>query len=112
MKGRLLLGITYKDQLYFDFKVKLLSVAGECRALEIVDGLHLNEDESKRSRSEIMLNELAFLTQQLEVDGIPQDVITAEFLLENLAPDDYLLIWSLIDKLRKKHINAGENLKE
>ncbi|PJG83766.1 hypothetical protein [Caviibacterium pharyngocola] len=108
MDGRLLLGVPYNGTLHFDFKVKLLSLAGECQALEWAEELDLPEEE-KQNREEKLLHELCFLVPQLDIDGIPETVLTPRFLLQNLSPSDYVLVWGQLDNLRKKHIDAGAN---
>lgn len=42
---RLLLGIPYGDSRYFDFDVRLLTLGGECAALEKIAELGLDEKE-------------------------------------------------------------------
>ena len=125
MEGRLLFGVPYQGTLHFDVNVKLLSLAGECHALELLEDLglpepaSLSEQEEKDvaqealnplSRMETLLSELVFVSQQLEIVGIPQAVLTPQFLLDNLTPADYVLIWGLLDNLRKKRIEDGGNL--
>lgn len=56
-----------------------------------------------------MLVDLAYLSEQLDIIGIAQDKLTPQFLLDNLATDDYVLITQAIADLRKKHIDAGES---
>lgn len=105
---RLLLGIPYGDRRYFDFDVRLLTLGGECAALEKVSELGLDEKENL-TKAEQMLVDLAYLSEQLDIIGIAQDKLTPQFLLDNLATDDYVLITQAIAELRKKHIDAGEN---
>lgn len=105
---RLLLGISYGGVLYFDFNVKLLTLGGECAALEKVAELGLDKKETL-NQAEQMLIDLAYLSEQLDVVGIPQDKLTPTFLLDHLATDDYVLVTEAISDLRKKHIDAGEN---
>lgn len=105
---RLLLGIPYGDRRHFDFDVRLLTLGGECAALEKVAELGLHEKE-KLTKAEQMLVDLAYLSEQLDIIGIAQDKLTPQFLLDNLATDDYVLITQAIAELRKKHIDAGEN---
>lgn len=105
---RLLLGMPYGDSRYFDFDVRLLTLGGECAALEKVTELGLDEKE-KLTKAEQMLVDLAYLSEQLDIIGIAQDKLTPQFLLDNLATDDYVLITQAIADLRKKHIDAGES---
>ena len=104
---RLLLGIPYGERRYFDFDVRLLTLGGECAALEKVAELGLDEKENL-TRAEQMLVDLAYLSEQLDIIGIAHK-LTPQFLLDNLATDDYVLITQAIAELRKKHIDAGEN---
>ncbi|THA10501.1 hypothetical protein [Rodentibacter pneumotropicus] len=106
---RLLLGIPYLGNRYFDVEVRLLTLGGECAALDTVAELGLAEKETLNT-AERMLVDLAYLCEQIEVKGIAKAKITPEFLLDNLATDDYTLINEAIVELRKKHIDAGESL--
>lgn len=108
MRGRFLMGVMHDGVLHYNFSVKLLSLGGECEALDLIDDLNL-PDEDNRNRAENMLAELCFLAQQIEIDGINRDVLTPQFLLDNLSPDDYVLAWGLLGDLRKKQIDAGAN---
>lgn len=105
---RLLLGIPFNSKRYFDVEVRLLTLGCECAALEKVAELGLDEKETL-SKAEQMLVDLAYLSEQIDVIGIDKTALTPEFLLNNLATDDYLLITEAIAELRKKHIDAGEN---
>ena len=98
---RLLLGIPYGNSRRFDFEVRLLTLGGECAALEKIAELGLDEKEK--------LTKAAYLSEQLDIIGIAQDKLTPQFLLDNLATDDYVLITQAIADLRKKHIDAGES---
>lgn len=105
---RLLLGIPYQGKRYFDFDVRLLTLGGECVALEKIAELGLEEKETL-TKAEQMLVDLAYLSEQFDVTGIPKDALTPQFLLDNLSTDDYMLITKAIAELRKKHIDAGED---
>ncbi|OOF46943.1 hypothetical protein BKK52_10555 [Rodentibacter trehalosifermentans] len=106
---RLLFGLPFNDQRHFDFEVNLLTLGGECAALEKIAELGLDSKE-KLNKAEQMLVDLAYLSEQFKVLGIPKDTLTPQFLLNNLATDDYVLITQAIAELRKKHIDAGESL--
>lgn len=105
---RLLLGLPFGGQRHFEFKVKLLTLGGECAALEKVDALKLGEKE-RLTRAEQTLVDLAYFSEQVEIDGIAPAQLTPAYLLEHLATDDYVLINDAILALRKKHIAAGES---
>ncbi|OOF45611.1 hypothetical protein BKK51_05875 [Rodentibacter trehalosifermentans] len=105
---RLLLGIPYQGKRYFDIELRLLTLGGECAALEKVAELGLDEKETL-NKAEQMLVDLAYLSEQIDVVGIDKTALTPEFLLDNLTTDDYVLITEAIAELRKKHIADGDN---
>jgi hypothetical protein len=109
MKTRLKLGVLYNGTLHHDVLVKILTMGGECQALEVINDLGLSDKETL-STAEQMLVDLAYLAQQVEFDGIPREAVTPVFLLDNLATDDYVLINNEINQLRKKRMGVSENL--
>ena len=108
MKTRLKLGVLYNGTLHHDVLVKILTMGGECQALEVINDLGLSDKETL-STAEQMLVDLAYLAQQVEFDGIPREAVTPVFLLDNLATDDYVLINNEINQLRKKRMGVSEN---
>lgn len=108
LNGRLLLGVLYQGKLHFDFSVNVLSLGGECAALDTLAELGIEGENL--TIAERTLTDLAYLQQQLVIDGIPQAALTPAFLLDNLSTDDYLLVQTQIALLRKKRQDAGESL--
>ena len=108
MKTRLKLGVLYNGTLHHDMLVKILTVGGECQALEVISDLGLSDKETL-SHAEQMLVDLAYLAQQVEFDGIPREAVTPAFLLDNFATDDYVLINNEINQLRKKRMGVSES---
>lgn len=108
MKTRLKLGVLYNGTLHHDVLVKILTVGGECQALEVINDLGLSDKETL-STAEQMLVDLAYLAQQVEFDGIPREEVTPTYLLDNLATDDYVLINNEINQLRKKRMSVSGN---
>ncbi|HHF4602120.1 hypothetical protein MY691_07915 [Haemophilus influenzae] len=108
MKTRLKLGVLYNGTLHHDVLVKILTVGGECQALEVINDLGLSDKETL-STAEQMLVDLAYLAQQVEFDGIPREEVTPAYLLDNLATDDYVLINNEINQLRKKRTGVSES---
>lgn len=108
MKTRLKLGVLYNGTLHHDMLVKILTVGGECQALEVISDLGLSDKETL-SHAEQMLVDLAYLAQQVDFDGIPREAVTPAFLLDNLATDDYVLINNEINQLRKKRMGVSES---
>lgn len=108
VKGRFLLGVSYQDKLHYDFHAKILTMGAECTALDVIADLGLEKDSPKAADK--MLVDLAYLAQQIEIEGIPQAALTPQFLLDNLSTDDYLLAMEQIALLRKKRQDVGETL--
>lgn len=108
MKTRLKLGVLYNGTLHHDVLVKILTVGGECQALEVINDLGLSDKETL-STAEQMLVDLAYLAQQVEFDGVPCEAVTPAYLLDNLATDDYVLINNEINQLRKKRMGVSES---
>ena len=108
MKTRLKLGVLYNGTLHHDVLFKILTVGGECQALEVINDLGLSDKETL-STAEQMLVDLAYLAQQVEFDGIPREEVTPAYLLDNLATDDYVLINNEINQLRKKRTGVSES---
>ena len=108
METRLKLGVPYNGTLHHDVTVKILTVGGECLALEAISDLGLS-DKGTLSTAEQMMVDLAYLAQQVEFRWIPRDVVTPKFLLNNLATDDYVLINNEINQLRKKRMGVSES---
>lgn len=107
MQGRLLLGLPFEGKRYFDFSVNILTIGGECEALEWIVEEGLAKEELTQAESALV--DLAYLCAQLEVHGIPKFILEPSYLLENLSTDDYLIINEAVSALRKKHIDAGDN---
>lgn len=104
--GAFLLGVPYQGKLHYSFAVKILTLGGECTALDLIAELGIEADSQDSSHT--MLVDLAYLSQQLTIDGVPDAVLTPQFLLDNLSTDDYLLVKEAISTLRKKRFDAGE----
>lgn len=106
--ARLLLGVSYQNKIYHQFEIFPLTLAGECQAMEVIENLGLHEVDTL-SYQQQRLVELAYLAQQITIDGIPRDLLTPEFLFNALSTDDYVLINEKIAEMRKKRIDAGAN---
>ena len=112
MKVTLNLGIDYNDKTYRDCSVRLLTMGGQCTAQEMIADLGIEENSEALSNTEKTLVDMAYLSQQITVEGIDKADVTAQFLFDNLATDDY---WTLIEatlELRKKRLENGESQSE
>ncbi|AIZ78756.1 hypothetical protein [Actinobacillus equuli] len=112
MKVTLNIGIDYNGKIIRDCTVQFLTMGGQCTAQEMIADLCISEDEEALSQREKTLIEMAYLSQQVEFDGIPHCDVDAEFLLDNLTTDDY---WQLVEatlELRKKRLENGVSQSE
>ncbi|WP_239349820.1 hypothetical protein [Snodgrassella communis] len=105
--GKLVYGLAYNGQMYFDYTVKPLTLADELKALEVLEETGLIEDVSGAKKA--ILTTLAYWAQQLEVSGIDAENLSVEFLLHNLASEDYQSILTSMEALRSKSIAAGQS---
>ncbi len=105
MKVELGLGIEYQGKVFKQAEVRLLTMGGQCTALEMIDALGINEENA--NHTEKTLVDMAYLSQQVSFDGIPAENVDAQFLFEHLTTDDY---WQLLEAtltLKKKRIENG-----
>ncbi|AEG42282.1 hypothetical protein Q7306_05010 [Glaesserella parasuis] len=103
-----LLGFEYQGKVFKQANVRLLTMGGQCTALEMIDAMGI--DEENASHKEAILVDMAYLSQQVSFDGIPAEIVDAQFLFEHLATDDY---WQLLEAtlmLKKKPIGNGASL--
>lgn len=99
-QGRLIFGLPFNGQRHHNFTVKPLTIGNELKAQALLDDL--GDDAA-----ELIHETLAYWQYQLSVDGINQDVITVDYLLEHLTSDDYTIISDTLDLLRVKYVAAG-----
>lgn len=100
-----LLGFEYQGKVFKQANVRLLTMGGQCTALEMIDAMGINEENA--SHKETTLVDMAYLSQQVSFDGIPAEIVDAQFLFDHLATDDY---WQLLEAtlaLKKKPIENG-----
>ncbi|MBE2895454.1 hypothetical protein HPC38_00980 [Pasteurellaceae bacterium HPA106] len=93
----------YQGKPHFAFSLSLLTLRGRCKAFDVMESIGLLGIEDRPLTSEEkMLEDLSYLGQQLEIEGIPQSVLTPEFLLDNLLAYDYTVVIDALTVLRKK----------
>lgn len=112
MKVTLNLGIEYNGKILRDCTVRLLTMGGQCTAQEMIADLGIEENSEALSKREQTLVDMAYLSQQVTFDGLDKEAVTAQFLFDNLATDDY---WTLIEatlELRKKRLENGASQSE
>ncbi len=99
-------GVLFDCEVHKSFSAKLLTVGGNCAVQEALAELNIDA-ESTNVRDKAIID-MAYLSQQVEIEGIPQDTLTANFLLENLSEEDHWVILEEILQLRKKRLGDTE----
>lgn len=105
--GKLVYGLEYNQQMYFDYTVKPLTLADELKALELLEDTSLITDVPDAEKA--IITTLAYWAQQLQVPGIEPENLSVEFLFNNLASEDYQSILTSMESLRSKSIAAGRS---
>ena len=97
-------GLTYKGKAVSEIRLKPLTVGGELAAFALIDDLpELSEHATKAELLQRdILETLTYWSQQIEADGIPSDILTAQWLMENLSTEDYHTVMEAQEDLRLK----------
>lgn len=105
VNGKLIYGIEVEGKYYYDFTIQPLTLAAE---LTVLDYLEANNQYTENSETyKLVVESLAFWTQQLTFNGLSPDKLTVELLLDNLTSEDYQTILTSLSELREKSIAAG-----
>lgn len=103
------LGIAYQGKYYKHCRVKLLSIGGEMRALDTLNTLGIDLSQESHSSRDITRINLAYLAQQVEFEGLPEEALSPDVLIEALTSSDHAKIQAQIEVLQKKRLAYGEN---
>ena len=98
-------GLEYEGETHFQAALKPLTIGGERD--DNLPALPENPSEAQQSRRAVQ-ETLIYWAQQLSIDGIPQDIITADYLLNHLSGADYSLLVDEMETLRSKSTAATE----
>lgn len=97
-------GLTYLDKTVGEIRLKPLSVGGELAAFALIDDLP--ELPGDATKAELLhrdvLETLAYWSQQIVADNIPSDILTAQWLMDNLSIQDYHTVMEAQEDLRLK----------
>ncbi|MDO4434388.1 MAG: hypothetical protein Q4B82_07405 [Alysiella sp.] len=101
-------GLQYNGATHFQAALKPLSIGAELAAMadeEDLPELPENASNAQIAHHNVQKN-LIYWAQQLEVDGIPTDILTADYLLANLSGEDYAQLFDVQERLRAKSTDA------
>lgn len=101
-------GLDYQGKTYFQAALKPLSIGAELAAManeEDLPELPENASTAQIAQHNVRKN-LIYFEKQLEVDGIDADVLTVDYLLENLSGEDYAQLFEIQEQLRAKSTAA------
>lgn len=85
-----------------------LTIGGELRAQAAIEEIGGAEAQTENGKTAALMAEtMAYWAEQLTVDGIAPEQLTAAYLLENLTGEDYGIILAAQDALRVKYTAAG-----
>lgn len=105
-------GLTYQDKTVAEIGLKPLSVGGELAAFSLIDDLP--ELPGDATKSELLqrdvLETLTYWSQQIVADNIPSDIMTAQWLMDNLSSQDYHIVMAAQEDLRLKPSAATASL--
>lgn len=87
-----------------------LTIGGELRAQEALEAMGLDAEQGGSAGTRaLMMMTLAYWAQQLSVEGIAPDTLSAGFLAEHLTGEDYGVVLAAQEDLRAKYTAAGAN---
>lgn len=102
-------GLDFGGETRFQAALKPLSIGAELDALAEIEELGElpdNAKEAQKTRRSVQ-ETLIYWAHQLEVDGIPAQDLTADYLLSHLSGADYAQILDEQERLRAKSAAAS-----
>ncbi|MDK4605632.1 hypothetical protein QG044_10850, partial [Kingella kingae] len=108
---KLKFGLQYNGTTHFQAALKPLSIGAELAAMadeEDLPELPENASNAQHAQRNVQKN-LIYWAKQLEVDGIPADVLTVDYLLAHLSGEDYAQLFDEQEQLRTKSTAATAN---
>lgn len=103
--AKLTYGLTYNGQTYYDYSLKPITLLQELAALDEIDAY---ATQTMTARHELVIHNLAYIAQMINIVGIDPQVITVEFLMNNLIAADYQNILDSNSLLQTKFSAAGQ----
>lgn len=103
--AKLTYGLTYNGQTYYDYSLKPITLLQELAALDQIDAY---ATQTMTARHEQVIHSLAYIAQMINIVGIDPQVITVEFLMNNLIAADYQNILDSNSLLQTKFSAAGQ----
>ena len=102
----LIWGLPHNDGVCKQAVCRPLTIGGELNALAAFEDYAEGKDLKDAAASVVLT--LAYWTQQIDIDGLPSETLTVDYLMDNLVGEDYRLILAAMDDLRAKSAAASE----
>lgn len=96
LKSKLQYGLEYNGVVHTDFEIRLPLVKDTLAVVSKYNGLDNVENREFAISVEVMI-------RCLTVDNIPKEVLTYDFLIDNLVDEDFDLLNNTFDELKKKY---------
>ena len=108
------IGLPYQGKRHTKYTLHPLTLMGELTALDALDELppaqyNPEADTPGGHRRTATVESLAWLAQQVQIEGIPAAALTVPYLLENLSADDFAALLADQAALKVKPYAAGAN---
>lgn len=107
---QLIWGLAHQGTIFKTVVLNPLSIGGELRALAAFDDYA--EGRSLSDNEGAICQTLAYWCQQMQVEGLPEGVLSIDYLLNHLTGEDYRTILEGMERLRSKSIAASVHLND
>lgn len=104
-------GLQYNGKTHFQAALKPLSIGAELAAMaqeEDLPELPEHASNAQHARHNVQKN-LIYWAKQLEIEGIPNGILTVDYLLNHLSGEDYAQLFEEQQALRAKSDAATVN---
>ena len=102
----LIWGLPYDGKVCKNAVCRPLTIGGELNALAAFEDYAEGKAWTESAASVALT--LAYWTQQVDIEGLPSETLTVDYLMDNLVGEDYRLILAAMDDLRAKSAAASE----
>lgn len=103
--AKLTCGVDYNGKTYYDYSLCPITLAQE---MDLIDELDASNKKPTNERQADILETLHYVAKMMTIDGIKKEVITVDFLLNNLTSMDYNSVVEAVKRLNTKFSAAGQ----